>query len=562
MLIIGWQLFPNTEGGDEALSTSSSSKVRSHERRRVANKGMSDSVRYMNAIRNAGSPRERMRAVVTFANTLEPEHFAKWVEGDLFTFCEGPELDVFRVILFDRWKSESPRSLIPWADKNRHGQAYRALKVLAAEQPEMVLEHYRGYPNNQAELLNLQWIAEKHPSMALQRLKELSSDGLTSDLDNAVGNLIRNLAKNATPELEAAMNELSPNMRKKAEIAVVGVRLEQSFSDEVEKLYDRSDGWSLLAGNLSNNKELGAKLLAQIDELPDDWIPKIANNYYNLVTSDNAKDWFESDLENLRFSSYAAKRIWGRALEMISYKDPKYALTNLSEASERYKPWLISRALSGAKGNTEKQQELIALMGSEKDKLLAQELLKIEKLKWNKEGEAQEPSAWLDVLGSLDVTGVKRPYTLLTQIRSWDKSQLAALKPDYNKLPIEQKQNIARVIAKVGRYNYYDVEFSGEAIKTLVTNPIPSKHNPFSQGGGYNSADPILASSKYVVWLSGSDPAAATSWLSSLPNGDAKLWASKNLAANWAKYDPKAVKKWMKTLPSDTKREVQKHMDK
>ncbi len=50
-------------------------------------------------------------------------------------------------------------------------------------------------------------------------------------------------------------------------------------------------------------------------------------------------------------------------------------------------------------------------------------------------------------------------------------------------------------------------------------------------------------------------------FLNRLPDGDAKLWASKNVALNWNQYDPGAVSTWLKTLPNDVKTQVQKHLE-
>jgi hypothetical protein len=52
------------------------------------------------------------------------------------------------------------------------------------------------------------------------------------------------------------------------------------------------------------------------------------------------------------------------------------------------------------------------------------------------------------------------------------------------------------------------------------------------------------------------DPAAASDWIQSLPAGDPKLWAQKNLHSLWSQYDPAAADQWMKSLPAATQTQV------
>jgi len=47
-----------------------------------------------------------------------------------------------------------------------------------------------------------------------------------------------------------------------------------------------------------------------------------------------------------------------------------------------------------------------------------------------------------------------------------------------------------------------------------------------------------------------SDPTAASEWTRTLPPGEPKLWAMRNLAATWAGYDPAGARQWVNSLPS------------
>jgi len=561
MSVVGWNVSSSTPNNDSE-EVNPSSKSRSSKRTSFSNKRISDSERYMNAIRHAGSSKERMRAAVAMAMHLDPKDFPKWVAGDLFTFCEGPELDIFRVVLFDRWVRESPETLIPLAGNNRRGQVHRRLKLLAKEQPQIFLEHYQNNPNNKLELSSLESIAEHHPRIASERLKELLDNDLIPGLDRSVSKLIRKLAKHGAPELEAMIDDLDPKFRKKAEVAIAGERLVHSFSTEVERLYDSPDGWGTLVANLSTHKELTGKLLEHLDDLPEEWISQIGRR---VVNSGSAKEWLEVDLENSRLSDSQIIQLRDSALQNLIWKDPEYLLQNISKSSESKKSQLISRALARIQGDIEKREDLIAQMNPE-DQQLAQELLEKDTLERSLSNE-KDPTAWLDVVSSLDTSKVNS-NTLSRQMSKWDESQRIEAKSSYNKLPAEQKRNIANLVAEAGRRgSFSDAGFSGAAIKSLIDDSPPaldeieqSPDTTFRRD--YNPSEPVTAGSNYAVWLAEKDSGAAISWVSSLPDGNTKLWVSKNLASNLAQYAPKAVERWVETLPTDTQQKIREHMQK
>jgi len=311
---------------------------------------------------------------------------------------------------------------------------------------------------------------------------------------------------------------------------------------------------------LYGNKELGSKLLGNIEDLPEEWLSKMANSSYSLVGEANAKEWFEADLENKGLNSSQATRIWGRALDRIVKKDPEYALANLAESkiSDAAKSRLIAKALDSADSNPEEELALISLLDSDEDRLMAQEILDVRALQDGGKMVAS-PAEWLDVFSKMDTVTGATASVMENQVSKWSAAELVELRSDFGGLSTEQQQKIAEAIMSVtstGRRPYPDFEFSGDVVRALVINPEDVDVNE-----RFDPAEPIKASSGYAVWLFRHDPAAATKWVSSLPDGEAKLWASKNLADNWSQYNPKAVEAWISKLPEDTQKEVRQHLE-
>lgn len=61
--------------------------------------------------------------------------------------------------------------------------------------------------------------------------------------------------------------------------------------------------------------------------------------------------------------------------------------------------------------------------------------------------------------------------------------------------------------------------------------------------------DVIEEISRLSVHWTHQDPAAATQWIESLPEGSSRNWAAKNAAAQWARQNPEAAEAWLSKFP-------------
>lgn len=549
MYAVGWYIATPRASVAEGEDPSQINVIPSHRHRTQSTRESGLVAQQMQTIRNADAPIERMRKTIALANSLPASEFVAWAQGDRFDFRQGPELDVFRMILFERWLKEDPDSLIPWADKNNFGQAGRALLYLANQDPKRLINFYRNNPNEKAELRNLKEVAKKHPALALQRLQELSAAGLSNNAADAAMHLLGQLAKNSYDALEAALESLAPNLRGVAENSLCEQRLVNSFDTEIRALWERPDGWKEFQIFVWND-DIMKKLIGEMAHLPASWRVGLAERL-DAVNARNAKQWLEADLEQAGFTQSQISQIRGNALSKIALSDPEFALKNLegSAMEESKKKQLISNALRGVKGDEVKIESLISMLSSEEDKQLARDQLKLAELS-RMDAKAQKPDEWLKTVGTInDFQEIS--YSALHQLQDWDQAKIADLRNQFNELPHDQKQNIARAVSAVLHHSGIDSGFAGDAIRYLAIHPPAADSG---QNGRYN--DPFMASSTYAVKLAMNDPEAATSWIKTLPAGDAKLWAQKNVAANWQQYDPRAVDQWIKTLPTTTRNEV------
>ncbi|MFT3991822.1 MAG: hypothetical protein QM680_10485 [Luteolibacter sp.] len=551
MALIGWHLgTPEEKSRTAAAQPAASGRSPLPRTKSARIIGDEAAAERMRAIRNTKSMEERLRATISLVYALPVSDFPAWAEGDRFNLRDGPELHMFRMALFDRWEKESPETLIPWALENNYGQAGRALKSLAKNSPQTLLGHFQDHPDPKAEVGILAEIAKNHPDLALERLRTLAGDAALLGESRSLDNLLAEIAKQSPSALQSGLENLPPALQEKIEIALCGQRLAGSFVSELHALADRADGWKIFSSNLALHGELGAQILENLRNVPPSWLAGISNNPSLLFTKENTRNWLAADLEGAGFSKKQAARIYESALYRMYEEDPRFALARLQEMDfdPGTKNDLISRIMITAKGDGAKAEALIGMLDTEEEKQLARQQWEISNQP--KLNAFSKPGEWMDALSSSTKTPADGYYALVSRLSTLDSQALGQLAADFRQLPADRQQNVARnILAGFSAYEKVDPAFIGEVLRTYISNPLPADENS-------SRLDPVRIGASYAVKLAVDDPVAATNWVSSLPEGDAKLWAYKNVASNWRQYDPQAVDSWVQTLPPAVKSQV------
>jgi hypothetical protein len=533
MALAGWALGGMNLSPDKSLPSSptSRSEVRTQATGRSARAGASEDVkRKLNAIRQAASPEERMRATLELAMNLPTSEIAAWMEGRLFDVGDGYELTLFNKILKERWKAEDPGGLIAWYVKDRSGYAAGTLAEWAVKDPQQVLDFLRERAEPQLALRALSEIAGKDPVLAAKGLREIVANGFGENETYPLMELMRKLASKAPGVLEGMLGELPSAMRAKGEGALIEQRLTGNFSGELSKLLNHPDGLKIFSEALSSNRSLGGNLLENLGTVPASWRHALASNAHTLVSTEPQK-WLSADLQAAGFSDEDAKKIRSNALSRIASSQPQEALRLLDSvdlsAEERARISGYLRASEENKNGEDSAQK--------------------------RPNVAEQPADWLKQVASINSEVV--PYRYYSELRKWDAGRIAELGKQFDTLTPEQKTAVANNLAQAGEG--LDPSLMNKAIEHLVAAPA----NPESNRQG-RAADPVsLASSHAVQWLK-NDPDAASAWVNRLPASEAKTWAQKNLAANWVKYDFEEAQRWIKALPASERKEVETFLKK
>lgn len=561
MAVIGWNLGGNSRekpAADPPAAASRSSRPERTVRTRPGPSG--EAAQRLAAIRNATSPAERMRATIDLANTLPPAEFAAWLNGGWFNLRAGMESTVFARILMERWRQEDGESCYFWCRENDFDLAESILTAWAATEPQRLLDFFKSYPDDRAEIEALGELARKHPELALRRVQEMITAGLSEDDLFQAGYVMRELAEQSPAALEGIIDTLTGSVKVHAEKYLIGRKMRDSFASEVRKLWDRPDGLSLFVKIYDDTSSLHGKLLDELTNLPASWRARIGSNPQEFLEAQDAAKWAAADLEGSGFTAEQAREIRARAVWSMMSQEPAAALRVLLELDlpSGRREGILSSLFSELRKKPEQAEALLALLGSESDREIARNAFQPSQSIKLDIPDIEQPAEWLATVTALDPAN-QEGFAYLRMLQTWEPEKVAALAAGFHSLSEAKKRDLALFVIR--NTSSEDQPLWGEALAHFVAQPPdhPIFEDPFAEpNGGRGASQAIILASKYVTQLGQENPEKAGQWIQTLPEGEAKLYAAKNLQSVWSLYDPEAAERWMKTLPAVTREKVEK----
>jgi hypothetical protein len=565
--IVGWQVAGASfqhQRHESALVQAVKGKLSQREVRSMSRYRTPAEVReMMKAIRAAGSPAEQMRATMALAESIPVSEIEKWLEGRWFDDREGFNLTLLNRLLNERWMKEDPDGFFAYQMK-QGGQGNEMLVMWSKDAPDKILAYFKNHPDAKAELNALSVMAKSHPDLALGRLGEMMTKGqiniFSTEAYDAKQIMLDLMRKNPAA-LDTLLGTLPEKWNNMAEALSISVRLKASFETEIQKLYEREDGWKMLMAG-PRGTSVNSKLIMDLANMPDSWKKQLASNYVRFMNSSTAAQWLAADLEGNGFKESDAKNIRSMALEEMSYNKPEEALKMLQtcQISDESRRQLILNIINRYRSQKEKVQSLMSQLSSEEDRKVAETALgKISNapVAVKNPENIEKPSEWLEAVASFK-SGEEISYEYVSQLRNWDSAKIAEFSHEFQTMPEDQKRNAAMVIALGLHSDTPGNALLSDAISYLVSNSADNNQDQANE----NRGNPVNMASIYAFQWAQKDPVAASNWVNSLPSGEAKLWAQKNVANNWSQYDPDAANQWIATLPAKERAEVESFVKK
>lgn len=571
MVVVGWHLGdPSARSGAQGESGAAPkkgvrSKVHAHWARVATAQGR------VNGISQLGTTEERMRSTIALASTLPSSEFGNWLSGSWFSYRDGFELTLFRKLVEERWRLEDPEGYVAWclqegesgaewATGNPRGAATPILVKWAVDDPERLRAFFDEHPNDQLEAEMISRLAEENPALAIEHLQAMLARGVRNNY--RLQSAVTELAKLSPGGMEAILDTLTDSVRLQAETALVGTSLSESFEETMRDLWVRPDGWKLFSANLSNVEGGSEKLLKMLSELPASWRHSLNNtSLYGMFRKGDPEPWVLADYEAAGFAPEQGETIRGRALQSLVSKNPARALELMAEIDlgEGERIALISLLFQRVQSDPEKTEEMMAKLDTDADREVARKIVEAAANPTPRR-EYKTPDEWIEGIVSGEGEGERMSrYALVSALRQWDQEKIGELTERFGAMELEEKNQMTEVISgnRGSDLARVPLELAGVVIQHMLENSGAA--SAAGNGPGPSERDPgIRVASANVVRWGNQDPVAASTWVGGLPDGEAKLWAQKNLAVTWGKYDPDAMDQWVQTLNAEARVEVGK----
>lgn len=507
-------------------------------------------------------PRERLRATIALVGSIPIEELSDWLEQRWFE-QRGFELTLFNKLAKERWQDEDPEGFLAWAAEEDSGSFQSLLASWSASDPQRVIDYYRNDPDAQTyQVVNsITEIARNDPQAALAGLRELRESGRVSeDIQHYTNDLFEELAKNSPELLKGSIDSLDDQLRSQAEAALFRQDLRNDFSSAVADMSERTDGWNLFSNGLRQDPSLVAKALEDLDRLPEAWLAELRQSPNHLMRPESAEQWFELDLAGLGFSDDQAKRARSYAIQYVQSSDPARALELLQEGDfdDETRTRQIQGMFQSYSHDPEMSESLMASLNSESDRKIARSVAETAQESFNTQPtQPQTAASWIAQAREGETENSGR---LGYAIQSMSPQELATLNTEFQRMSTEDKDNVARAMASALRYNSNQAhEITGAAISHLVEHPIAEDelgNDPFLQ---HMNIDHLA--STHAARLTAENPDRARQWVETLPAGEARTWAMRNVALTWSQYDPTSTRQWLRQLPEDTRSDLQSFLE-
>lgn len=500
----------------------------------------------MMAIQQAAAPEDRLRKILALASAVPVSEIPKWLDGGWFPHSEGFESTFFTELLLRRWELAEPLALAGWQMQTKSQDAEPILIRFANTDPEAVIAllEERGW----SAINVLSEIAKSHPALALDRFMELISRDIGhSAAETNTASFLYAMARTHPAILEGALGKLPAFWRASAENALVGQRLTDDFDEEIRELWNAPDGWMHFHNNLSR-EGMADKLFGELPNLPASWRQAIANGDWFIWN--NSEKWWHADLEGGGFTPEQARKIRMTALKRMSQYNPDKAIASMDviELSANERADMLQQIMIPTTSDPEESAKLLKLLPTEEDRLAARTILN-RMTSFVPIPPIDDPAEWLATFGTADPKS-SGFYQYRNMLRNWEPEKLSELAARIRDLPDDRKLEVAGLLQTQScDYSTDDGPFlQSESLRCLAEHPD-------------KFPDIIQTTSTHAVKLAQKNPAAATKWVRSLPVGEARQWAQKNLAAYWVQADPNAARHWLNSLPKTEQSPVREFLD-
>ena len=495
-------------------------------------------------LRAARTPEERLRAMTLLAGSIPVRELATWYEAGWIERRETLESLQFYHITKQRWLADDGAGMMDHYLKKDRARARDLALDWGQVAPAAAFAFGEALMDSEDRSILMGSVAaaasEIDPEIALKALARYNAprSGASWSVDSIIGSI----AKSAPDLLKREMASLPEKLGRYAKAALAREQLNTDLVAGVAALAEEKDGKEQFITAVRNSTELTERILAQPEKLPEGWLADlITADNFSIVRRD-PKRWLELDLDAIGLPEDQVRKLRTYALRRLMYSHPQrlqevLAATTVDPATRNQA--IHSAVESMANVDRAKAAELIAQLTNPQERAFAQ--ARLDEVRPREEmpgiGTPEEIGKLAAFKGGNDITNA---------MEGWGEDEIKRAAKAFEKLPPSEKDALAIKLGNSPMWSGRCIPLCAAAYDHLLGNTSLQVHQ------GRTTQERAYAFASLYGYQ---DPAAASRWVESLPAGEPRVWAAKNVAASWAEYYPEESRKWVEGL--DFRAEVQ-----
>ncbi|WP_035608707.1 hypothetical protein [Haloferula sp. BvORR071] len=498
----------------------------------------------MAAIRNAATPEERQRATIQLARRLPVDQLALWYKRNWFDLEGGMEETIFETITRERWLAEDPEGLLGYTLERERNDLHNDTRELAGawarRDPDAAfgfLVEKKGDDDFGYLLTGMgQALAKENPARVLAELGKLYRDPAFNEGFGELGDLFEALGEAAPDAFVHELAAWHEPIRGHALEKYTRTALKKDFAGTVAGLTGVENGSKLVLDAIRYDQDLEKQVAASRASFPPAWFAEIASSLAYRVVAENPGQWLAEDLAAAGFSAAQTKEMRDAAIELMA-RDPRRLASLLGEIA-----WTgderniaVSKALQ-AFPNAEDAAAWAAGLSDPQDIAAAQSSLEWQAKQALEKQRDKSPGSWVDKWSE---NASSFDYWATEPLAKWTQQDAIAAAKAFDELPDERKQLLA---TKLESRSKLPEPLQAQALGYLVEKTDAANQSAIQRLN--------RTTCEFAARWGASDPESGGKWVRSLPAGEIRSWAAKNLAAAWAEQEPAAARHWAASLPS------------
>lgn len=492
-------------------------------------------------IRSAGTPKDQFQFTYDLALNIPDEDVEKWITHKLFK-NENPTLEtLFYRTIFARYSELDPVKCAIALSKPPDYGLKAHLKRWAAVDPQAVIklaasateERYR----NSLLIEGISGLAKTDLQAAFEAV-EKHRDNL--HLPSGVMPVFASLDRKRL--LEWADDPRHDRLRDQARNTVAETWLAENFNEAVTWMKSQEDAATLISRSVVSLKLDPSTAVERFQQLPPDLLASALGGI--TKSSEHFEQWLSFDYTNkAKISEEQAANIRQGVIVRLTYTDAAKGLEalrtyglpgsseNSAESSNVY--FNLNRAFEAVGGPV--LEEWKTLIGEEKYADLRQSNM-------TPTPKLNIPIPAAEAMKQLGGTGKVEDKGFITH---WSEEEMRQAIDTLPSIPAEQFVHFDRFLS----LSLSEAENMNIPVSSVGTFSLRSAI--LTEGAKKNVDFRRHAYTEFTFDYAGKDPAAASGWAMSLPEGtDYRDRAIRGVAARYYASDPEAAEKWASQLPA------------